>query len=92
MPLEQKLFTKSDEKLYIDLRDSGVYTNEIKKLSRNDSKLVLKIELKNLLVRKVRLRFWGYWQGEYLYIVGTSGLMLKCKTYSAVTQDNKFEE
>ena len=30
--------TKSDEKVYINLRDSLGYTNEIEKLSKNDSK------------------------------------------------------
>ena len=33
------------------------YTNEIEKLTRNDSKLLLKIKLKNPLVRKCGLEF-----------------------------------
>ena len=43
LPMEEKYFCESDERIYIDLRYSGGYTNEIEKLSRNDSKLVLKI-------------------------------------------------
>ena len=92
LPSEQKLFSESDERLHIDLRDSRGYTKEIEKLSRNDSKLVLKVELKNMLLRKMRLRVWGYLQGEYLYILGTSGLTLKYRTYSVVTQDDELEE
>ena len=41
LPLEEKYFSKSDERIYVDLRDSRGYLNEIKKLSRKDSKLVL---------------------------------------------------
>ena len=37
---------KSNEKVYIDLRDSLGYTDEIEKPSRNDSKLNVTIELK----------------------------------------------
>lgn len=39
-------FSLSDEQIYLHLRDSMDYTNKIEKLSRNDSKLFLKIELK----------------------------------------------
>ena len=37
---------KSSEKVYIDLRDSLGYTDEIEKPSRNDSKINATIELK----------------------------------------------
>ena len=40
---------RSDEKSYIDLRDSFGYTDKIQKLSRNDSKLNVTIELRNPL-------------------------------------------
>ena len=39
-------FSLSSEKIYLELRDRMGYTNAIEKLSRNDSKLFLKIELK----------------------------------------------
>ena len=57
---------KSNEKVYIDLQDSPWYTDEIEKLSRNDSKLNVTIELKNALTKKMRLRVWEYTIGEYL--------------------------
>ena len=47
---------KPDEKIYIDLRDSLGYTDEIEKPSRNDSKLNVTIELRNPLAKKLRLR------------------------------------
>lgn len=39
-------FSLSSEQIYLELRGRMGYTNEIEKLSRNDSKLFLKIELK----------------------------------------------
>ena len=84
LSLEDKYFSKSEERIYIDSIDRTGYTNEIKKPSRKDSKLVLKIELKNPLLREMRLRVWGYSQDEYLYIFGTSRLTLKYKTYSVL--------
>ena len=68
---------KSDEKIYIDWRDSLGYTDEIEKLSRNDCKLNVTIELRNPLAKKMRLRVWGYTNGEYLYMLNDSSLTLK---------------
>ena len=42
----------SDEKVYVDLRDSRGYTNELDKPSRNDSKMTINIKLKNALTKK----------------------------------------
>ena len=42
----------SDERMFIDLRGSMGYTNEMEKPIRNNSKLVLKIELKMLWQKK----------------------------------------
>ena len=89
---EDTYFETSDERIYLDLRDSMGYSNEMKKLMRNDSNLLLKMELKNPLLRKMRLRVWGYSMGEYLYILADSGLTLKYKTYSIVAQGNDVEE
>ena len=51
--LESDYFgTKSHEKIYTDLRGSLEYTDEIEKLSRNNSKLNVTIELENPLAKK----------------------------------------
>ena len=42
----------SDERIYIDLRDSLGYTNKIERRSRNNFKLKLTIETKILLMKK----------------------------------------
>ena len=90
--LESDYFgNKSDEKVYIDLRDSLRYTNEIEKPSRNDSKLTVMTELKNALTHKMRLRVWRYTNAEYLYMLVDGGLTLKYKTYTIKSQDNALE-
>ena len=52
MPEESAYFTISDECIYLDLRDSMGYTDKMEKLKRNNSKLILKIELRNPLTKK----------------------------------------
>ena len=55
----------SDERVYIDLRDSSLgYTNQMERPSRNNSKLKLTIETKIPLTKKneasgLRLYKWG---------------------------------
>ena len=90
--LESDYFgTKSDEKIYIDLRDSLGYTDEIEKPSRNDSKLNVTIELRNPLAKEMRLRVWGYTNGEYLYMLTDGSLTLKWKTYIIKPLDDALE-
>ena len=59
---------KFDERLYVDLRPSHGYTEELEKPTRNDSKMTITIETKTPLVKKMRLRVWGYTSGEYIYL------------------------
>ena len=72
---------KSDEKIYIDLRGSLEYTDEIAKQSRNYSKLNITTEL----------RVWGYTNGEYLYMMTDRSLTFKYKTYTIMSLDDAFE-
>ena len=64
----------------------------MEKPTRNNSKMVAKLELQNALTKKRRLRVWGYTDGEYLYMLLDSGLTLKYKTYSINSQDIELEE
>ena len=78
--LEKDYFrNKLDEKIYIDLRDSMGYTDEIKKASRNNTKLMVTIEIKFLLAKKIRLRVYMLRDGE---------LMLKYKSYTIKALDD----
>ena len=48
--------TKSNERIYLDLKTSSGYTNKTEKLERNDSKITLSILLKSAITETVRLR------------------------------------
>ena len=81
----------SHERVYIGLRDSLRYTNEMERPSRNDSKLKLTIETKIYLTKKMRLRVWSFTNGEYLYMLHDGTLMLKYKTYTIKSLDDALE-
>lgn len=70
------------EEFIFDLIDSKWYISELEKLKRNDGEIVLKVNLKAVLARKMRSRIWGYLQREYLYLVTERGLTLTYKTYN----------
>ena len=40
----------------------------------------------------MRLRVWGYSNGEYLYMLIDGNLTLKYKTYTKKSQDDELEE
>ena len=75
LPENTYMSNTSDERIYIDLRDSVGYTNEMERPSGNDSKLKLIIEAKIPLTKKIRLRVWGYTQRQNLYILHDGSLM-----------------
>ena len=82
---------KFDERLYVDLRPSHGHTDELKKPTRNDSKMTITIETKIPLVQKMRLRVWGYTNGEYIYSQHDGSLTLKYKTYTLRSQFEELE-
>ena len=73
---------RSDERIYLDLRDSSGYVKEAEKLEKNDSKISLHILLKEAVNKKSRLQVWAYSFGEYLYILSKNGLTLRHRTYA----------
>ena len=79
--------TKSDEKLYVDLRRGRGYSHELERIVRNDSSLTLAVTLQNAAVKKMRLRVLGYYQGEYIYSMTNLGLLLSYKDYGIVAQN-----
>ena len=81
----------SDERLYVALRQSRSYTKELEKPTRNDSKMIIIIETKNALTKRVRLRVWDYTNGEYIYLLHNGSLTLKYKTFTIKSQYEKLE-
>ena len=82
---------KFDERLYVDLRPSHAYTDELEKSIKNESKMTIMIETKRPLVKKMRLRVWGYTSGEYIYLQHDGSLTLKYKTYKLRSQYEELE-
>ena len=79
--------TKSDEKLYVDIRRGRGFSNELERIVRNDSSLTLTITLQNAAVKKMRLRVVGYYQGEYIYLMTNLGLLLSYMDHGIVAQN-----
>ena len=76
----------SDERLYVDLRQSRGYTDELENPSRNDSSMTISIQTKAALSKKMRLSVWSYTNGEYIYLLHGGSLTLKYKTYTVRSQ------
>ena len=68
LPKGRNFFTNTDEKLYIDIRRSKCNTDELEKLTRDDSDIMLTIKLKAAATKKMGLRATGYLQAERLLL------------------------
>ena len=82
---------KFDERLNADLSPSHGYTDELKRPTRNDSKMTITIETKTSLAKKMRLSLWGYTSREYIYLQHDGSLTLKYKTYTLRSQYEELE-
>ena len=82
LPKEQNYFTNTDKKLYIDMRRSKGYTDELEKLTRGNSNLNLTVKLKAAATKKMRLQVTGYSQAEYYYTLSNRGMIMSYKNYS----------
>ena len=79
-----------DDLLYIDLRRSKGYTDELEKIYRDDSLLALTITLKKPAEKKLRYRITAWSQGEYWYALSNKGYIMTYKNYNISRQD-KYE-
>ena len=61
------LSLKSNEKVYLDLRESSGYVKEAEKLERNDSKLNLQSTLKDAADFNFKVRIWAYLLSIYMF-------------------------
>ena len=78
---------KRDDRLYIDLRRSKGYTDELEKICRDDSQLSLTINLKNASTKKLSFRITACSQGEYWYVLSQKGYIMSYKNYNISKQD-----
>ena len=54
-----------DDCIYIVVRKSKGYTDELEEINRNDSGIALTISLKEATAKKLRFRITGFSQAEY---------------------------
>ena len=67
--------------MYIDLRRSKGYTDELETLTRDDSRLTVIVMIRDAAAKKMRLRVTGYSQGKYYYALSLRGLIMLYKNY-----------
>ena len=79
---EEDKFTDTDDKIYIDMRRSKSYTDELKRLNRDGSGLAVTIGLKEAAAKKLRLTITGYSQAEYWYLLSHKGYIMSYKNYN----------
>ena len=82
LPSRSDYFTNSDERIYIDLRRSKGFIGEFERINRDDSELSVVIDLKAAAAKKMRIYVTGYYQAEYMYMLGPNGLVINHKEYS----------
>ena len=77
-----------DDRIYIDGRRSQGYTNELEKLTSDDSSLAVVINLKEAAKKKMRLRITGFSQAEYWYALSNKGYIMTYKNYNISKEDD----
>ena len=78
---------ESEERVYIDMRRSKGYTDELEKINRDDSGISLNIKLKKAAAKKLRFRITGFSQGEYWYLLSSKGYIMFYKSYNISKAD-----
>ena len=76
-----------NNRIYIGMRRSKGNSDELEKITRNDSGLVVKIKLKAAATKKLQLRIVGYSKGEYWYAYTLQGYIMAYKNYNIAKAD-----
>ena len=88
IPEEEYRSNTRDDRIYIDMRRSQGYTDELEKLTRDDSGLAVVINLKEAAQKKMRLRITGFSQAEYWYALSNKGYIMTYKSYNISKEDD----
>ena len=75
--------------MYLDLRRSKGYADNLESLTRDDSKLTLTVTRKDATTKKMRLRVTGYSQDEYDYALSQRGSIIQYKIHG-ITKDKNI--
>ena len=88
IPEEEYRSNMRDERIYTDMRRSQGYTDELQKLTRDDSGLAVVVNLKEAAQKKMRLRITGFSQAEYWYALSNKGYIMTYKSYNISKEDD----
>ena len=78
---------EKDDRIYIDMRRSKGYTDELEKINRDDSGVALNISLKDAAAKKSRPRITGFSQAEYWYLLSNKGYVMSYRNYNISKAD-----
>ena len=86
---EEDVFTTNDtdDRIWIDMRRSKGYTDELEKINRDDNGLAVVIGFKEFAAKKLRLQIVRYSQGEYWYLLSSKGYINSFKNYNILKAD-----
>ena len=87
-PEEEYRSNMREDRIYFDMRRSQGYTDELEKLTRDDSGLAVVINLKEATKRKMRLRITGFSQAEYWHALSNKGYIMTYKNYNISKEDD----
>ena len=72
----------TDDIIWVDMRRSKGYTDELEKINRDDSGLAVTIDFKEATAEKLRLRITGYSQGESYHLLSNKGYIMSFKNFN----------
>ena len=87
---EEDEFTTNimDDRIYVDMRRSKGYANELEKINRDESRIALTISLKEAAGKKMRFRITSFSQGEFWYLLSNRGSIMSYKNYNISKSDS----
>ena len=77
----------TDNRILIDLQRSKGYTDELEKITRDDSGLGVVVTLKKAAAKKMRFRIVGYSQAEYWLVFSNKGYIMSYQNYNISKED-----
>ena len=86
-PEEEYRASTRDDRIYIGMRRSQGYTDELEKLTRDDSGLAVVVNLKDAAQKKMSLQITGFSQSEYWYAFLNKGYIMTNKNYNISKED-----
>ena len=78
---ENYITANTDDRILTDWQRNKGYTEELEKITRDDSGLGVVVTLKKAAAKKMRLRIVGYLQAEYQLAFSNKGYIMSYQNY-----------